>query len=52
VELFRGPAEVQRLRDGEEVAGLAYLNHQSLRISIRDEIRPSVYDSSLVHCAV
>jgi hypothetical protein len=46
-ELFRGAAEVEGFGDGQEVAGLANLDHQSLRISVIEEIRPSVYGSGV-----
>ena len=48
-ELFRGAAEVEGFGDGEEVTGLPDLDHQSLRISMREEIRPSVYESGVFH---
>jgi hypothetical protein len=40
---------VEGFGDGEEVAGLADLDHQSLRISSEEEIRPSVYESGVFH---
>jgi hypothetical protein len=39
---------VEGFGDGEEVAGLANLDHQSLRISMRDETRLSVYESGVL----
>ena len=48
-ELFGGAAEVEGFGDGEEVAGLADLDHQSLHILLGEEIRPSAYESAVFH---